>query len=42
MPGPRHVSWLQLEQYGLPDGITAVINVAGQNVLDPTRRWTPG
>ncbi|XP_026481620.1 epimerase family protein SDR39U1, partial [Ctenocephalides felis] len=42
MPGPKHVSWLQLEQFGLPEGITAVVNVAGQNVLDPTRRWTPG
>ena len=27
---------------GLPKDTTAVINVAGQNILDPTRRWTRG
>lgn len=26
----------------IPDGTKAVINVAGQNVLDPRRRWTEG
>lgn len=26
----------------MPGGVTAVVNLAGQNVLDPTRRWTPG
>ncbi|XP_011349929.1 epimerase family protein SDR39U1 isoform X2 [Ooceraea biroi] len=31
-----------MERYGLPENTSAVINVAGQNVLDPTRRWTPG
>ena len=27
---------------GLPQGTKAVINVSGQNVLDPRRRWTEG
>jgi uncharacterized protein len=27
---------------GIPKNTTAVINLAGQNVLDPSRRWTPG
>ncbi|XP_053678343.1 epimerase family protein SDR39U1 [Anopheles nili] len=42
MPGIKHISWHQLEKDGLPSGTTAVVNLAGQNVLDPTRRWTPG
>lgn len=25
---------------GFPDDTTHVINVAGQNILDPTKRWT--
>ncbi|PSN43908.1 Epimerase family protein SDR39U1, partial [Blattella germanica] len=31
-----------LVENGLPANTTAVVNLAGQNVLDPTRRWTPG
>ena len=27
---------------GFPENTTAVVNVAGQNILDPTRRWTEG
>ncbi|XP_049861046.1 epimerase family protein SDR39U1 isoform X2 [Schistocerca gregaria] len=42
MPGPQRMSWGDLEKSGLPDNTTAVVNLAGQNVLDPTRRWTPG
>lgn len=42
MPGPKRITWHDLEQNGLPGGTHAVINVAGQNVLDPMRRWTPG
>jgi len=26
----------------LPANTVAVVSLAGQNVLDPTRRWTPG
>ncbi|KOC64315.1 Epimerase family protein SDR39U1 [Habropoda laboriosa] len=42
MPGPNRMSWHDLECYGLPENTTAVINVAGQNILDPTCRWTDG
>uniref|UniRef100_A0A1B0GHF7 Nucleoside-diphosphate sugar epimerase n=1 Tax=Lutzomyia longipalpis TaxID=7200 RepID=A0A1B0GHF7_LUTLO len=42
MPGMNRITWHDLEANGLPRGTTAVVNVAGQNVLDPTRRWTPG
>ncbi|XP_050099405.1 epimerase family protein SDR39U1 [Anopheles aquasalis] len=42
MPGVKHISWHELEKEGLPSGTTAVVNLAGQNVLDPTRRWTAG
>lgn len=31
-----------MNRNGLPEKTDAVINLAGQNVLDPLRRWTPG
>ncbi|XP_069701637.1 epimerase family protein SDR39U1 [Periplaneta americana] len=42
MPGPQRMSWTELAESGLPDNTVAVVSLAGQNVLDPTRRWTPG
>ncbi|KAF5279093.1 hypothetical protein FQA39_LY05771 [Lamprigera yunnana] len=42
MPGPNHITWYDLEKRGLPDNTHAVVNLAGQNVLDPTKRWTTG
>ncbi|KAH8253806.1 hypothetical protein KR032_007039, partial [Drosophila birchii] len=42
MPGPKRISWHELEKNGIPGSVTAVVNATGQNVLDPTRRWTPG
>uniref|UniRef100_A0A0V0G9Y5 Putative nucleoside-diphosphate sugar epimerase n=1 Tax=Triatoma dimidiata TaxID=72491 RepID=A0A0V0G9Y5_TRIDM len=42
MPGPRRVTWFDICSSGLPNGVTAVVNLAGQNVLDPRQRWTPG
>ncbi|XP_055704887.1 epimerase family protein SDR39U1 [Phlebotomus papatasi] len=42
MPGLNRITWHDLEAQGLPRGTTAVVNLVGQNVLDPTRRWTPG
>lgn len=42
MPAIKHMTWHDLEKDGLPEGTSAVVNLAGQNVLDPTRRWTPG
>jgi hypothetical protein len=35
------MSWDELSKSGLPHGTTAVVNVAGQNVLDPLSSWTP-
>lgn len=35
------MSWHDVEHKGIRD-FSAVINMAGQNVLDPSRRWTPG
>lgn len=42
MPGLKRITWHELESKGLPENTYAAINVAGQNVLDVTRRWTPG
>lgn len=42
MPGNKRITWHELEQKGLPKGVTDIVNLAGQNILDPTRRWTPG
>ncbi|KAM7349260.1 epimerase family protein SDR39U1 isoform 1-T1 [Cochliomyia hominivorax] len=42
MPGEKRITWHQLEKDGLPNGVTTVVNLAGQNVLDPSRRWTAG
>lgn len=38
--GDGHIKWKDLEQKGLPSEVTAVVNLTGQNVLDPTRPWT--
>jgi len=35
-------TWIDIEEDGLPSGTVAVVNSAGQNVLDPLRRWSPG
>lgn len=42
MPGPQRMPWTDLAESGLPANTVAVVSLAGQNVLDPTRRWTPG
>jgi uncharacterized protein (TIGR01777 family) len=42
MPGVNHITWTDLDKLGLPSETDAVVNLAGQNVLDPSRRWTPG
>lgn len=42
MPGPNRISWHDVEYNGLPEDTFAVINVAGQNVLDLRQHWTPG
>ncbi|KAG5887855.1 hypothetical protein JTB14_005621 [Gonioctena quinquepunctata] len=42
MPGPHRISWNELQSKGLPKDTTAVVNLAGQNVMDFTRLWTHG
>lgn len=42
MPGLKRMTWHELDSNGIPDNTYAVVNLAGQNVLDPSRRWTPG
>jgi len=42
MPGAQRITWLDIEKNGIPKNTKAVVNLTGQNVLDPTRRWTPG
>lgn len=42
MPGLKRITWHELEENGLPSNTCAAINCAGQNVLDPLRRWSPG
>nr|XP_018904003.1 PREDICTED: epimerase family protein SDR39U1 [Bemisia tabaci]XP_018904004.1 PREDICTED: epimerase family protein SDR39U1 [Bemisia tabaci] len=39
MPGPDRITWIDVSSKGLPKGITAVVNLAGQNILDPASRW---
>lgn len=42
MPGRQRISWNDLQTNGIPEKTTAVVNLAGQNVMDATRRWTAG
>jgi len=39
--GQYRMTYGNLQENGLPSGTKAVINLAGQNVLDPLRRWSP-
>lgn len=41
MPGMNRINWHDVETKGVKE-YSAVINMAGQNVLDPTRKWSPG
>jgi len=40
-PGPSQITYNNLDTNGLPLNTTAVVNLAGQNVLDYFNRWTP-
>ncbi|XP_054287284.1 epimerase family protein SDR39U1-like [Macrosteles quadrilineatus] len=42
VPGPQRLTWFDIQSNGLPQGVTAVVNLSGQNILDPLQRWTPG
>ena len=41
MPGIARMTWSELEREGLPKNTTAVVSLAGQNILDMKRRWNP-
>jgi len=36
---PQRLTWLRLQEEGLPAGTTAVVNVSGHNILDKFKRW---
>lgn len=40
-PGSNTITWTDVERNGLPKDTSAVVNVAGQNALDPFKRWSP-
>jgi len=40
-PGQYRMTWSDISEQGLPEGTRAVVNLAGQNVLDPFSRWSP-
>ncbi|XP_026316795.1 epimerase family protein SDR39U1 isoform X2 [Hyposmocoma kahamanoa] len=42
MPGINNISWTDLECTGLLPMTNAVVNCAGQQVMDLTKKWTPG
>lgn len=42
IPGAFSITWSELEQNGLPKNTTAVVSLAGQNILDMKRRWNSG
>lgn len=42
MPGPQRISWQEVTEKGLPPDVTAVVNLAGQNVLDMKQKWNAG
>ena len=35
------ITWDDLDFKGLPEDTIAVVNLAGQNILDPMKRWNP-
>jgi len=39
--GANRLKWEDITSKGIPAGTKAVINLAGQNVLDPFSRWSP-
>ena len=42
MPGRSSITWSDLATQGLPKDTTAVISLAGQNILDRKRKWNDG
>uniref|UniRef100_A0A1A9VD18 DUF1731 domain-containing protein n=1 Tax=Glossina austeni TaxID=7395 RepID=A0A1A9VD18_GLOAU len=42
VPGRKRITWHKLQKKGLPSGVTSVVNLAGENVLNPLHAWTEG
>lgn len=41
-PGVGCMTWHDITKSGIPKTTTAVVNLAGQNILDMSQRWTEG
>lgn len=37
--GSDRITWTDLKRVGLPEDCGAVVNLAGENLMNPTRRW---
>ncbi|KAK7478374.1 hypothetical protein BaRGS_00030378, partial [Batillaria attramentaria] len=37
--GPNKITWSDLQRRGLPEGVTAVVSMSGENILNPMKRW---
>ncbi|VDH94657.1 uncharacterized protein MGAL_10B060892, partial [Mytilus galloprovincialis] len=37
--GPDTITWKDINKNGIPDDVTAVVNLAGANILNPLKRW---
>jgi len=37
--GPNRITWRDVERNGLPHDYQAVINLAGENIMNPMKRW---
>lgn len=35
----NQITWNQVDRSGLPSDVTAVVNLAGENILNPMKRW---
>lgn len=42
LPGSFSMTWGDLERNGIPKNTSAVVSLAGQNILDKKRRWNSG
>lgn len=40
-PGPGIITWKNLKQNGLPPNCEAVVGLAGENLMNPLKRWGP-
>eukprot|EP00106_Octopus_bimaculoides_P014288 XP_014781730.1 PREDICTED: epimerase family protein SDR39U1-like [Octopus bimaculoides] len=40
--GLNKITWKDVQENGLPDDCKAVVNLAGENLMNPLRRWNAG